>query len=415
MTGPAALARLAALKTTYGPGTAAERLALVRAAARGRCRTAAQVTQLHELLCYAHAYPDDEQVFAEADRHLRAFHTRPDLRAHAAELVNSGIAGTAIVYPFGFSTARWLAERWGDRLTIDWDALGNADAFDTRLHLASLWSERPVFDEPPHDGRAWLDRLRGRETDAAFVIRRSQAVLPPGLVGEYLYDELGLTVRVAPGETTPRRTGARLPGHPVVTQPAPLRTGRPDLRQAVTIPPRRVRSLSETQAAAYLDLARASMVTRSRDLYTFTAANLRDARLIDAGGIAQIPLRGHLPVPVEAMLAQWLIGEATANGALGHYDDGLLQTLVIQLVQRDKHQGAGLARCGWRFDQQVLFAALGIGTFLHGAHAQLVGLAGCSSMRCSDGYRRHRVAVGRVGSVSHCDSSSMRVPSPGYC
>ena len=71
---------------------------------------------------------------------------RPDVRRVAGALVNSGIAGTDIVYPFGFSTARWLAERWGDRLTIAWDDVGNVAALDTRLHLFSLWGERPVFD-----------------------------------------------------------------------------------------------------------------------------------------------------------------------------------------------------------------------------------------------------------------------------
>ena len=278
-----ALNRLAALKTTYGPGSGATRLALVRAACRGRFRTAAQVTLLHELLCFIHAYPDDEQEFAEADRHLRAFHARPDLRRAARTLINSGIAGADIVYPFGFSTARWLAERWGDRLTIEWTEIGNRSALETRLHLFSLWGERPVFDEPPLEGRAWLDRLRGRETDAAFVIRRCEALPVRGLTAEYLYDELGLTVRVSPGKTTPRRTGARVPGRPVVTQEKPLRTVRPDLRAEMQIPPRRIRALGKAEAGRYLDLARESMVTRSRDLYTFTAANLQDACLVECG------------------------------------------------------------------------------------------------------------------------------------
>jgi len=295
MTTATALTRLAASKTTYGSGCGIARLALVRAVGRARFRTAARVRLLHELLCFLHAYPDDAHVFAEVDRQLRAFHARADLRRAASELVNSGISGTDIVYPFGFSTARWLAERWGGRLTIEWDDLGNTAALDTRLHLFSLWGERPVFDEPPLEGRAWLDRLRGRETDAAFVIRRSEAILSHDLTGEHLYDELGLTVRVAPGETTPRRTGARMTGRAVTGQDRPLRTARPDLRAELQIPPRRIRALGEPEAAAYLDLARASMVTRSRDLHTFTAANLRDTRLVDCGDGLEFFLVGVEP------------------------------------------------------------------------------------------------------------------------
>ena len=53
------------------------------------------------------------------------------------------------------------------------------------MHLFSLWGERPGFDEPPLEGRAWLDRLRGRETDAAFVIRRSEAPPSPSTTDYY--------------------------------------------------------------------------------------------------------------------------------------------------------------------------------------------------------------------------------------
>ena len=74
---------------------------------------------------------------------------------------------------------------------------------DGRLQLFSLWAERPVFDEPPLDGREWLDRLRGNETDAAFIIRRSAALPVRGMANDHLYDELGLTLRVAAGPTSP--------------------------------------------------------------------------------------------------------------------------------------------------------------------------------------------------------------------
>jgi hypothetical protein len=48
-------------------------------------------------------------------------------------------------------------------------------------------------------------------------------------------------------------------------------------------PPRRTRRIAERRAGALLDLAREAMVTRARDLYTFAAANLKDACLVDCG------------------------------------------------------------------------------------------------------------------------------------
>lgn len=283
MTAARALASLAALRSTYGPGAAPARLSLLSELDGAKLRSAAQVQALHELLCFLHAYPDNAEVFERAARMLQTFAARPDLRRHRERLAGTGIAGTDTVYPFGFSTARWLAERCGGQLSVDWKNVDNRGALDGRLQLFSLWAERPVFDEPPLDGRAWLERLRGRETDAAFIIRRSAALPVRGMANDHLYDELGLTLRVAAGPKTPDRTRARVAGHALVTQGAPLRTSRPEIRAEILKPPRRIRPVGGRQARGLLDLARESMVTRARDLYTFTAANLKDASLVDCG------------------------------------------------------------------------------------------------------------------------------------
>jgi hypothetical protein len=283
MTAARALAALAAIRSTYGTPEASARLDLLRTLERATLRTASQVTLLHELLCFLHAYPDDGSVFEQVSRMLGAFGARPDLVRHRRRLTGTGIAGTDTVYPFGLSTAAWLAARCGDRLSIEWPDVARPETLEGRLPLFSLWAERPVFDEPPLGGRAWLERLRGSQTDAAFVVGRSAALPVQGLLREHLYDELGVTVRVVTGPGAPDRTRARVPGQRLVTQAVPLRLGRPDIAAEIAKPPKRIRRIGVSQAASLLDLAREAMVTRARDLYTFTAANLRDALLVDCG------------------------------------------------------------------------------------------------------------------------------------
>ncbi|MGE5199028.1 MAG: hypothetical protein ACM3H9_05270, partial [Rhodospirillaceae bacterium] len=238
-----ALAALAAARNTYGPpeSAARARLAALRILERADLRTAAQVVRLHELLCFHHAYPDNAEVFGQVSRMLQGFSSRPDLRRHRRRLVNTGIAGTDIVYPFGFSTARWLAARCGDRLTVEWADVDRPEIVDGRLQLFSLWAERPVFDEPPLEGRAWLDRLRGRQTDAAFIVGRSASLPIRGMANDHLYDELGLALRVSAGPQSPDRTRARVSGRRLVTQRGPLRLGRPDLAAEIGKPPKRIR------------------------------------------------------------------------------------------------------------------------------------------------------------------------------
>src|SRR3546814_2440191 len=59
-----------------------------------------------------------------------------------------------------------------------------------------------------------------------------------------------------------------------------------------------------------------------------------------------------------------------------HDDDGLANALVRQLIERDEHEGAALARRRGRLDKKILLAALLIGAFLHRSHAEGVGFIG---------------------------------------
>ncbi len=258
-------------------------------------RRADQVVQLHETLLFLHAYPDDEHVFALVRRMLDAFASRADLQRHRKGLENSGIAGTDTVYPFAASTARWLAARAGSALTVEWGSTEDVAALETRLPLLTLWAERSVFDEPPLGMRAWVDRLKGTETDAAFLVMRSAAVTGTDLKGDELYDELNLTLRIAAGTNAPDRTRARVAGHPLAVQRGPLRSGRPDLRSDMLVPPRRVRRVAGRAAAELIDLSREAMVTRSRDLYCFAAADPADVRMVECGDGLEFACLGVRP------------------------------------------------------------------------------------------------------------------------
>jgi hypothetical protein len=287
------LARLKALRWQYG-GLAGERLALLRALEGARLRRAEDVAELHELLCVLYAYPDDRAVFDQVERMLRAFDARPDLRRSRGQLVDTGIAGTTTFYRFEAPTARWLASRWGDRLAVDWEEVDEARVA-RHLTLFALAPECPGLDEPPLEGRAWLDRLRGAETDAAFLIRRAGNLNAGELVRNRIYDELGLMLRVEPGPDTPSRSRARYERSPFAPQTGPMREGRPDLTAEAAEPPLAVRYVSPREGLRLIDLAREAMVTRSRDLHAFEFASALDVSLIECGGGLQFACFGVRP------------------------------------------------------------------------------------------------------------------------
>jgi hypothetical protein len=295
-TRPATLLRqLEATRLEYGPGRAAVKLALLRPLARSRLASARQVLRLHEHLCFVRAYPDSRAVLALAEGMLAGFARRGDLRRHRDELADSGVAGCDIRYRFFWPTARWLVARWPRQLAIDWDEVDDPDKLAALLPLlvtplAATWLR--IRKPGP---RAALDRLRGRDTDAAFFVQRVAGMPGNDFTREASFDRLEPPFVLRPAPGTPSRTHARYERSPLVFRKQPPPRGRPDLRAELARPPRSVRAVATTAGQRLIDLAQEAMVTRERDLDAFAYGDPRDVRVVDDGDGLQWALIGTLP------------------------------------------------------------------------------------------------------------------------
>ena len=256
---------------------------LLRRLARGAFARPKDLLLYHEILCFLSAYPDDPRVLAEVEACLEAFSARGDLRRLRSRLADTGLAGTDTRYSFYWATACWLAERWPERITIDWEDFEGEAQFERILPLLVPFCETPALDSLAFSAREWLERLKGGETDAAFLVRRVAAMPGDDFTRESFYHELNLTLKLSPGPGTPSRTHARLPGSRIYHQTRSLRRERPSLREEIQRPPLAVREVSPRRAERIIDLARESMVTRSRDLDAFMYADPADVRLVDCG------------------------------------------------------------------------------------------------------------------------------------
>jgi hypothetical protein len=268
------------LRSTHGDEAAAAKKACLTALARRSLRGACAVERLHEALCFLRAYPDDAELLALVTAMLTRFERRPDLRRHRRALADTGIAGTAIRFPFFAGTARWLAARWGDRLTVDWKAFANREALERVFPLVSLWAETPGLDELDLGTRGWVKRLKGaNETDAAFLVRRLATLGRGAFENEWAYEGLELPLVLAPGSGGPSRTHAAAEISAVSFQTVPLDASRPDVRRTVARPPLRVVTAPPAEGRRLLDLAREAMVMRQRDLDVFQWGDPHDVRL----------------------------------------------------------------------------------------------------------------------------------------
>ncbi|HET9024869.1 MAG TPA: hypothetical protein VFN64_09875 [Burkholderiaceae bacterium] len=282
-----ALHELERRKDRFDTASARLKLKHLRALTRTRLARAEQVRRLHEVLCFMRAHPDNAEVLRAVDALLARFDRRADLRAHRDALAYSGIAGTTIWFPFFYPTARWLAQRWPTRLVLERADTEAGDSIADLLPALLTPVEAHGLRESKLPGFEALDAVRGRESDATFLVRRVSALPADERTREAYYDAINPSCELLPGPDTPNRTRAALPGVQPVWQSGALRRQRPDLAQEIGRPPRTFRPARSDEADALIALAREAMVTRRRDLDAFAYANARDVWWIeDDGGLA---------------------------------------------------------------------------------------------------------------------------------
>jgi hypothetical protein len=270
------------IKDDFSAKAAKPKLELLKEFDNRRLATAKEVYNLHEVLSFLHAYPDNRRVRAQAERMLKRFSQRPDLRRHANALVDTGIEGTPIYYSFYWTTALWLETKWPGCLSIDWKLFKQQNELWGTLYTLLPFTETLALDEAYIEPRELLEQLKQPdETDAGFLVRRVSKSLGNDTIRETVYEELDIPCKLSPGPGTPSRTGVRYKPSPVAYQTSPLDGSRPDLRKECLVTPQAVRSVSQREARKLIDMAREAMVTRSRDLYAFQWAHENDVRLID--------------------------------------------------------------------------------------------------------------------------------------
>ncbi|MCZ6786643.1 MAG: hypothetical protein O7E54_05705, partial [Planctomycetota bacterium] len=197
---------------------------------------------------------------------------------------------------FFWLTAIWLARRWPEHLAIDWPEFERKGRLSGLLHHLVSYSETPGLDEFDFGAREWVDRLKGpEETDAAFLIRRLQALRVETPMREQLYEDLDIPLLLSPGDTTPARGREKWDKASVVFQKKPPPRSRPNLRRAIHASTFRVRPVDRREGRRLIDLANACMVSRHRDLLVFLHADEQDVRIIDYGDGLQFACMGAVP------------------------------------------------------------------------------------------------------------------------
>jgi hypothetical protein len=281
---------LAALEAAKRLRPAAARIeALLATASRTEFRDAGQLVRLHETLLFLRAHPHSTAVLKASERLLNSFGVRVKrLKAAGADISPllerevSGITRTSIEMPFAFDQARWLAASFPGTLRVSWDDEGGGDRLGAALARFVPLAADEVLVEANVDCQRWVNAARGRRVAYEWLLARFDAL--PGSPSEKAerFDALGLwaiwDLRDGWASRTRMRRACRTP----FVDDAPL-LSRTDVSidQELAAPPLPVRSLSRREGVAALDLCRAAMATRYRELYAFTHGD--PASIVSAG------------------------------------------------------------------------------------------------------------------------------------
>lgn len=290
-----ALKQLESLKGEFDPQSTKQKKVCLQIMKSAQLKNADQILRLHEVLCFLQAWPDDDAILSSVDVMLAQFEQRRDLKRHADELASTGIAGTPIYFSFYAVSAQWLADRWPDRLHIDWEEFDKRETLESYLYLLASYSETPGIDYIEMELPDWIDRLKGpHETDAVFVIRRLAVLFSNEFLFEHFCDELDIPLILSPGSGVPSRTLAKYDKSPIVYQSRPLTHTRPVLTEEIHRPLKPPKLVSHADAMRLVDLAHGAMVTRQRDLDAFAYADAHDVSVLDDEGL-QFVLYGVVP------------------------------------------------------------------------------------------------------------------------
>ena len=251
----------------------------------------------HRRLCFQRAFPRSAREARRAEQALAGFERLAAARRE--ELSNTGIAGTAYHYPFNYAMTRWLRERYGRAVEIDWAAYRRRpwDDVAALLSLVVVWAENEGLDDDDVPSWEWIRAARGpadRRTDLAWLLDQLAAQRHPPALAAHLFESLNLPIRWDLSGCRDAVTHARLPARPFYHRR--LMTARPaDFAAEVRRAPGPLRLLSPERADRIVDAARAALSQREREFHVIVHANRREVYRVEAGRGLEIYVIGLAP------------------------------------------------------------------------------------------------------------------------
>ena len=286
------LDQLDELKRRFGAQDRARIVRTLTLLARHRFRDADSLIRFHEILLFMRAYPQSPGVLRQVERILASFPQRVEmLREAGLDLAPfedgevSGIAGTQLTANFSYAVARWLVQRHGAEVAINWEGYEDqARLGETLPRFVPLLEDDALVEANVPFGD-WLRAACGRKgRELTWLMRCFEQLALSDQEKAEMYDSLKLYIRWEPRNYRVTRTGMKLAVRKVYYHDrALLRRSDIKLLEELNSPPLPLKKLSRRQGLAILNMIRDTSAIRYRELHGFTYGDSGRVLHADAG------------------------------------------------------------------------------------------------------------------------------------
>jgi hypothetical protein len=253
----------------------------------------------HDVLLFLLAYPDNEELHRRAFREIRriAAVVRAAGPRLAEDLKESGLAHSQVVRTFSRDLTRWLRDRFGSAVAIEWSGDSAESELDEALPLLLAVAERDCLlrGDP---ARLVIRTAGGRGDELKWLLDRVERLSHESGLIDLLWDRFAIPISWRLTSPQASVTFARFP-------PRPLHTFGQGLDRVVEgVPPvRRTKRLPTPQAESVIDTCRVALAVRGRETDPITAANPGEVYLFRLDRGLDVAIIGMLPgrrLPIES-------------------------------------------------------------------------------------------------------------------
>lgn len=294
---PDARSALHSIRNRFTPDASAEKDHILRRLLRTPPRLLRRLVQLHDDLLFLRAFPDsaDMSTLAREGLDLVARRLQRLPRTRRTRLDDSGIASSNARHTFPFAIARWLVDSYPSEVDVDWPELIDYARLDPLIRTFLTRAEEDGFDGLEQERAAWLRVARPKSSPSTlqWLIERAEAGAHSRRTFAAIYDAAPLPIRWrlthSRGSTTHnelstrrhyRTAMRRAPEHPLRHIAAPLPG---------------IELLQPRQAGRVIDVARAALTSRCREVFPISNPNRNEVWLADLGEGASLAIIGAMP------------------------------------------------------------------------------------------------------------------------